>query len=77
MDTINGISNDPGIRAIAQARAARMIHDAQRERGVGLSEAVRLTIERIGREVSDVEMRGLVQGQARAVGQMAAVVGTW
>lgn len=77
MDTIYSIGNDPGIRAIAQARAARVIHDVQRERGVGINQAVRLAVERIGREINDKEMRRLVQGQARLIEQVAASVGTW
>lgn len=77
MGTINSIGDDPGIRVIAQAMAARLIHDVQRERGVGIDVAVKLAVERIGREIDDEEMRRLVQGQARLIEELVASVGTW
>lgn len=74
---IHTIFTDPSIRNVAAARAARMIDETQRERGIGLDTAVGFTIDRIEREERDADMRSLLIQQAHAIEQTRAIAGAF
>lgn len=73
MDRLNDFTCEEAVRAIASAIAVRVIHDAQRMRGVSMGAAVRIASERVRRDLDDAEMRRFDAGQALLVEQLHAV----
>ena len=71
------VSNDPGLRVIAQARANRTIVEERRHCG-SHNEAVRRAIERVEREeAGNEEMRALLVSQVRHLDELRTVRYAW